>query len=73
MAASNLFLDPRYAALMATARAMLAQRAVAAPQGCELAAARRLEQVLRFARSRFVSLADETPRYSGELKAAVEA
>lgn len=73
MTASNLFLDPRYAALMATARDMLAQRSVAAPLDGELAAASRLEPVLRFARSGSASLANETSSCSGELEAAVEA
>jgi hypothetical protein len=72
MQASRLFQDPRYAALMATARAMLEQRAIAEPHASEHAAARRLEPVLPFAQSDSASFVDQT-HGGGELKAPEEA
>ena len=58
MAVSSLSLDPRYAALMTTARAMLQQRPDVAPQPLDQHTARRLVPVLRSARIVLAGAAD---------------
>jgi len=72
MTASSLFLDPRYAALMTTARAMLEQRQAAAPLACDLDTARRLAPILCSTRAQPAGSADRTSSFRGEPEASVE-